>query len=99
MYHGDLKFSKSFFDKRWTQDERCDVEGETWNYIKNVMVTYADKLVSFYKSIKNGEDKLIGGYKSLKKSTPTIAAYHGSGYDFHFLVKRFLSDKDLSNRY
>lgn len=38
-------------------------------------------------------------YKAEKKKIPTIIAYNGSGFDFHFILKKFLNDKLCSRRF
>ena len=60
------------------------------------MISHGDNL----KYLKDmGTDSNIKIYKSEKKKIPTLVAYNGSGFDFHFILKKFLNDKTCSRRF
>lgn len=86
---------EQFFDQLWEGGERCDVGQKTWDYIRQVAVSFGDNL----KNIKSEGQKSIALYKKVKKDIPTIVGYNLSGFDLHFLMQKYLQDELCQKRF
>lgn len=60
------------------------------------MTEYGNNICKLKKN-EFDDSKII--LKSERNSIPTLIAYNGSGFDFHFILKRFLNDKTCSKRF
>ena len=60
------------------------------------MVRYGDSMLKL-KNNKNEDSAKI--YKTEKKRVPTMVAFNGSGFDFNFIMKKFLNDKECTQRF
>ena len=63
------------------------------------MFDHGNNLYSLKESSKNGDANAVKIFKSEKGMIPTVIAYNGSGFDLHFILKRFLNDKGCSKRF